>query len=139
MLFPSLQPASALSLNTKCLQMDATRTGNATTDIATDAEIAQSAPRVEQGAGPRELQQWDGGAGAGAGVQLEAQDARHPAGCDAKVSCVVCWCSHVLVWILQLCLKYPLCLATRCPAATVQPSPHARQPSQRRCSTWLFV
>ena len=70
--------------------MDAARSGDAATDIATDAEIAQSAPRVEQGAGPRELQQWDASAGAGAGELLEAEDARHPAGSDAKVSCVVC-------------------------------------------------
>lgn len=70
--------------------MDAARGGDAATDIATDAEIAQNTPRAEQGAGPRELQQWDAGAGAGAGEQLEAEDARHPAGFDAKVSRVVC-------------------------------------------------
>ena len=48
-------------------------------------------PRVEQGAGPRELQQWDASGAAGAGEQLEAEDASDgPAGSTAKVSCVVC-------------------------------------------------
>ena len=68
--------------------MDAARGGDAATDVATDAEIARSALRGEQGGGPRELQRWCGSAEAGTGEQLEAEEARCPAGSAAKVSCV---------------------------------------------------